>query len=96
MKNYYIYILTNKNNTTLYTGVTNNLERRLQEHKTKIIKGFTSKYNLDKLVYYENCNNVEEAIAREKQIKGYRREKKNELIKIINENWIDLSEDWNK
>jgi len=73
---YYVYILTNVNHTVLYTGVTNDLERRCFEHKQKKIKGFTQKYNVDKLIYYEKFDFVDLAIAREKQIKGYSRAKK--------------------
>ena len=91
--NYYIYILTNKKYGILYIGVTSNLERRLQEHHSKIIKGFTSKYNLDKLVYYEHYNDVNESIVREKQLKGWKRDKKIELIDNINSDWKDLSEE---
>jgi putative endonuclease len=80
MHNYFVYILTNKPNGTLYVGITNDLLRRVIEHKQKIVKGFTAKYNLDKLVYYENYADVNEAIAREKQLKGCRREKKITLI----------------
>lgn len=87
---YYIYILTNKNNTVLYTGVTNNLVRRCHEHKKKLIKGFTEKYNVDKLVYYELFNFIELAIKREKQIKGYSREKKDILIDKVNPNRDEL------
>ena len=79
---YYIYILTNNNNTVLYTGVTNDLVRRIHEHKNKLIKGFTEKYNVDKLVYYEVFDYIELAIRREKQIKGYSRVKK-DLRNII-------------
>jgi putative endonuclease len=91
---YYVYILTNKTNRVLYTGVTNNLERRIYEHKNKITQGFTSKYNLTKLVYYEATNDVNSAIAREKQIKGWLRIRKIKLIETINPQWKDLSEDW--
>jgi putative endonuclease len=87
---YYVYILTNANHTVLYTGVTNDLERRCFEHKNKIHKGFTQKYNVDNLVYYEIFDLIDLAIVREKQIKGYSREKKNELINKINIDWIDL------
>ena len=73
---YFVYILTNSNNTVLYTGVTNDLERRCLEHKNKKIKGFTNKYNVDKLIYFEQFDCIYEAIAREKQIKGYSRFKK--------------------
>ena len=82
--NYYVYILTNKNNTVLYTGVTNDLVRRCHEHKKKLIKGFTEKYNVDKLVYYELFDFIEFAINREKQIKGYSRQKKESLIDKVN------------
>jgi putative endonuclease len=77
---YYIYILTNENNSVHYTGVTNDLARRIHEHKNKLIKGFTEKYNVDKLVYYEIFDFIELAIKREKQIKGYSRSKKDLLI----------------
>ena len=88
----YIYILTNKNNTVLYTGVTNNLLRRLEEHKQGLNpKSFTSKYKLYKLVYYESFFLIGDAIAREKQIKAGSRRKKEELINSINPNWKDLS-----
>ena len=86
--------MTNYEETTLYTGVTNNLERRVYEHKNKLIKGFTVRYNLKKLIYYEIYNDIEYAITREKQIKSWSRKRKNELIKSSNENWIDLSESW--
>jgi putative endonuclease len=88
---YYVYILTNANHTVLYTGVTNDLERRCFEHKNKIHKGFTQKYNIDKLVYYEIFDLIELAIAREKQIKGYSRVKKDKLIYQFNNDWSDLS-----
>jgi putative endonuclease len=87
---YYVYLLTNINNTVLYIGVTNDLERRCFEHKKKKIKGFTKKYNVDKLVYFEKFDFVDMAIAREKQIKGYSRLKKNELIDKFNEGWKEL------
>lgn len=93
---YYVYILTNQYNTVLYTGVTNNLERRLYEHKNKLINGFTKKYNVDKLVYFEQTDNINSAITREKQIKGWIRKKKDELIASINAEWKDLSEDWGR
>jgi putative endonuclease len=91
MKNYYVYIMTNKNNSVLYTGVTNDLMRRVYEHKNKLITGFTSKYNISKLVYYEITNNINSAIIREKKIKAGSRIKKIELIESINKNWNDLS-----
>ena len=79
---------------TLYTGVTNNLERRVYEHKHKLVPGFTSKYNITKLVYYEEGNDVNEALSREKQIKGWLRAKKIALIESLNPEWKDLSSDW--
>ncbi len=84
--------MTNKKNTVLYTGVTNNLRRRVVEHKTKMIKGFTNRYNIDKLVYYEVTENIESAILREKQIKGGSRFKKIRLINDMNPTWDDLYE----
>jgi putative endonuclease len=92
MKNYCVYIMTNKSRT-LYTGVTNNLERRVYEHKKKLIPGFTEKYNITKLVYCENTGDVRAAIAREKQIKGWLRKKKIELIESVNPKWKDLGEE---
>jgi putative endonuclease len=79
---------------TLYTGVTSDLLRRIYQHKTKSIDGFTSKYNINRLVYYESCNDVNAAIAREKRIKGLLRGKKIELIKTMNPKWVDLSAEW--
>ena len=90
MKNYYVYIMTNKSKT-LYTGVTNDLTRRVYEHKHKLIPGFTQKYNITKLVYYEETSDIHAAIAREKQSKGWLREKKINLIESMNPNWVDLS-----
>ena len=87
---YYVYILTNVNHTVLYTGVTNDLIQRCFEHKQKKIKGFTQKYNVNKLVYFEQFDFIESAIAREKQIKGYSRAKKTVLIDSLNIEWIDL------
>lgn len=89
--NYYVYILASKRNGTLYVWVTNNLERRLYEHKNKIIKWFTSKYNVNTIVYYEETNNIYNALEREKQIKAWKRKKKLELIESINKSWLDLS-----
>ena len=94
MKKYYVYILTNHTKTTLYIGVTNNLERRLYEHKNKLIDGFSKRYNLNKLVYYEETTSIESAIEREKQLKGYTRSKKDTLIITKNPYWEDLSENW--
>ena len=88
-----IYIMTNKNDTTLYVGVTSNLKKRVYEHKQKIYpQSFTAKYNLHKLVYYEGFHSIEEAISREKQLKAGSRQKKIDLIKQFNPNWNDLYE----
>ena len=87
-------MLTNYNNKVLYTGVTNNLERRIYEHKNKVVKGFTSKYNVNKLVYFDCTSDVEAAILKEKEIKGWSRQKKNQLIESSNPNWEDLSEEF--
>ena len=88
---YYVYIITNKSKT-LYTGVTNDLERRVYEHKHRLVPGFTSKYNIDKLVHFEATSDVKSAIAREKQIKGWLRFKKIALIESFNPEWHDLAE----
>jgi len=94
-KQYYIYIMTNFEETTLYAGVTNNLEKRVYEHKNKLFfKSFSAKYNLKKLVYYEIYNDIEQAINREKQIKSWSRKRKDELINKLNKNRTDLSENW--
>ena len=90
---YCIYIMTNKHNTTLYTGVTNDLKRRVYEHKNHLVKGFTDRYNLEKLVYFEITNEVSSAILREKQIKKGSRRKKIGLIESVNPEWKDLAED---
>jgi putative endonuclease len=90
IKLYYVYILTNSNHNVLYTGVTNDLERRCYEHKKKKVKGFTQRYNVDKLIYFEVFDFIDQAIAREKQIKGYSRTKKNALIDKFNKEWIEL------
>ena len=95
MKSYFVYIITNRSKT-LYKGVTNNLERRVYEHKNKLVAGFTSKYNITKLVYYEETSNVHAALAREKQIKGWRRAKKIALIEAENPEWKDISLEWYK
>jgi putative endonuclease len=89
-KYYFVYILTNKRNGTLYTGVTNNLLRRVLEHKEKIMKGFTSKYGIDKLVYFETHNYINDAIQRESNIKAWKRKWKLELIEENNKEWKDL------
>lgn len=87
---YYTYILTNINNTVLYIGITNDLVRRVSEHKKKINKGFTSKYNVDRLVYFVIFDFVDLAISREKQLKGFSRVKKDALITKFNSDWLDL------
>ena len=89
-------MVTNKNNRVLYIGVTSNLERRVYEHKNKLIDGFTKKYNVNKLVFYEQTSDVRVAIEREKQLKGWIRKRKNELVESVNPMWNDLSNDWNK
>ncbi len=93
-KNYYVYFLTNWNNKVMYIGVTNNLERRIQEHKSKQIEGFTKKYNVTKLVYYDVTNDINIAIEHEKKYKGWTRAKKNELVESVNSEWKDLAADW--
>ena len=91
---YYLYLLTNKRNGTLYIGVTNNLERRLFEHKKKLIEGFTKRYNLNKLIYFETYQFVNDAIKRERNMKKWKRQWKIDLIERDNPNWKDLSKDW--
>lgn len=91
MKEYYVYIITNKYNTVFYIGITNDLKRRMHEHKNKLIKGFSKKYNLTKLVFFEAFSNVSEAIITEKKIKGWIRIKKIKLIESNNPRWMDLS-----
>jgi putative endonuclease len=93
MKNYYVYIMSNKSKT-LYIGVTNDLARRIYEHKNKTIDGFTKKYNLAMLVYFEVVNSIEEAIRREKQLKNWHRQWKINLIETVNKEWRDLSVDF--
>lgn len=93
-KNYYVYILANKTNSTVYIGVTNDLMRRLWEHRNDMADGFTKIYHVHKLVYYECFSDVRDAIAREKQVKGWRRSKKNDLIESVNPAWKDLAGDW--
>jgi len=93
-RSYYVYILASKRNGTLYTGVTNDLYRRVYEHKNNLNLGFTQKYNVHMLVHYEETNDVSEAITREKQIKGWLRKKKIKLIEDENPEWKDLSEGW--
>lgn len=89
-KQYYTYIMSNKGNTVLYTGVTNDLKRRVYEHRKKLVDGFAKRYNIFKLVYYEVSQDIESAILREKQIKGGSRQKKVELISSMNKKWRDL------
>ena len=89
---YYVYILTNWNNKVLYVGVTNDLNRRLYEHQNELADGFTKKYHVHKLVYFETTTDVYSAISREKQLKGWKRERKNELVSSVNPEWNDLTE----
>jgi putative endonuclease len=91
-RQYYVYVLTNKTNRVLYIGVTNNLERRIFEHKNKLVEGFTKKYNLNKLVYYEATNDIDGALEREKQLKNWHRDWKINLINSSNPAWKDLSD----
>ena len=93
-KNFAVYIMTNYSATTLYIGVTNNLQKRVWEHKNKIFDGFSKKYNTNKLIYYELTNSIETAINREKQLKRWHREWKINLIKEKNPDFVDLSLDW--
>lgn len=86
----YVYFVSNTHNNVLYVGVTSDLIRRIYEHKNKLVKGFTQKYNVDRLVYYEASDNIVAAIAREKQIKGWSRKKKNDLVNAFNPEWKDL------
>jgi putative endonuclease len=95
VREYYVYIMTNKSRT-LYTGVTNALMRRVYEHKHKLIPGFTSKYNITMLVWFESFPNIRDAIECEKRIKGWLRAKKTALIESMNPDWKDLSEGWYK
>jgi putative endonuclease len=92
VKQYFVYFLTNWDDSVMYIGVTNNLERRMCEHKNMLVPGFSAKYNTGKLVYFEESPDPGAAIAREKQIKKWRREKKNALVETLNPNWKDLSD----
>ena len=94
MKTYFVYMVSNKCFTTVYIGVTNNLERRIYEHRNKVNKGFTSKFNCDRLVWYEEHHDINVAISREKQLKNWKRDWKNKLIQEENPDWNDLAEDW--
>ena len=89
-KEYYVYILTNWNNKVMYVGVTNDLSRRVHEHRQGLLEGFTKKYNVHKLVYFESCGEAINAISREKQIKRWTREKKNALVESKNPNWEEV------
>ncbi len=93
-KTYYVYILSNFKNTSLYIGVTNNIEKRVREHKNDLINGFTKKYNITKLVYYEEYRYINDAIKREKQLKNWHREWKVELIESMNPKFPDLAWEW--
>ncbi len=94
MKKSFVYIITNKNNTVLYTGVTSDIAKRMFQHKTKFYKGFSARYNCDKLVYFEEFSFIRKAIEREKQIKKYKRFKKISLIEKVNPDWNDFSNGW--
>ncbi len=91
---YYVYIMTNKRKNVLYVGMTRDLHGRVSQHKYKVVPGFTSQYNVNVLVYYEEYQYVYDAILREKQLKGWRREKKERLIRTMNPGWHDLSKEW--
>jgi putative endonuclease len=93
-KTYYVYILASRKNGTLYIGVTNDLARRVYEHKHKLIKGFTKRYDISKLVHFEETDDITVAIAREKELKGWLRSKKLKLIEEYNPKWEDLSAGW--
>lgn len=94
MAAYFVYMLTNKWHTVLYTGLTDSIEGRLRQHKDKVFPGFTKKYNCDQLVYFEEFNDAEMAVVREKQIKGWKRAKKDALVASMNPEWNDLSASW--
>lgn len=94
MMQYYVYLLTNWNDRVIYTGITNDLQRRLYEHKQEPADGFTKRYHVHKLVYFETTSDVRAAIEREKQIKSRSRASKNALVETTNPDWKDLSEDW--
>ena len=90
MNDYYVYILTNEKNTVMYIGITNDVRRRVYEHKTGVFEGFTKKYQVHKLVYVECYHDVKDAIAREKQLKGWTRKRKNELVEKVNPEWKEI------
>jgi len=91
---YYIYFLSNNTNSVLYIGVSNNLQRRLYEHKNGFVEGFTKRYHTHRLIYFEQTNSIEVAIRREKQLKGWARKRKNQLVEQVNPKWSDLSLHW--
>jgi putative endonuclease len=91
VKSFFVYMITNRSRVVLYTGITNSLERRVWQHLNRSINGFTKKYRVDRLVYYETFDDPRDAIAREKEIKGWRRSKKNALVEKLNPKWADLS-----
>jgi putative endonuclease len=93
MKSYFVYIIANPTNSTIYIGVTNDLQRRIWEHQNKVVKGFPSSYNVTRLMYYETYSDARSAIEREKQLKRWRRDKKESLIKVFNPERRDLSEE---
>ena len=93
-RQYYVYIMTNRRHSPLYVGVTNDLVRRVYEHRNKLHKGYASKYNITMLMYYEVTDDVESAITREKQLKGWLKRRKVALIESVNPNWQDLAQDW--
>lgn len=93
MKDYSVYIMTNDHGNVMYVGVTNNLERRILEHKSGLVPGFSQKYKIKKLVYFEQTVSVDAAIVREKEIKKWRRAKKNKLVETLNPHWRDLGND---
>lgn len=94
MKNYFIYILASRKNGTLYIGITNNLQKRIYEHKNELLEGFTKKYGVKRLVYFEQTNDIQSAIQREKNLKKWKREWKINLIEMSNPEWKDLAVDW--
>jgi putative endonuclease len=93
-RQYFVYMMTNPRKTVLYTGVTNSLERRVWQHKNHALPGFTKRYNCEWLVYHETYGEIDQAITREKQIKGMSRAKKNALVNALNPEWKDLAADW--
>jgi putative endonuclease len=93
-KQYWLYMVTNRWKNVLYTGMTNDLPKRVWQHKNKAVPGFTKKYNCDRLVYFEEFGEVDQLIARENQVKGWKRVRKNALVEAMNPDWIDLAADW--